>query len=69
MGQTGSNFCGLFGTTVPFSTAQLQAAQSTHDQFVTAWTASLDDAVTTGAVQAPDASNLRTVVQQSSVLR
>ena len=69
VGQTGSNFCGLFGTTVPFSTAQLQAAQSTHDQFVTAWTASLDAAVTTGAVQAPDASNLRTVVQQSSVLR
>jgi hypothetical protein len=69
VGQTGSSFCGLFGTTVPFTTEQLQAAQSTHEQFVTAWTEALDAAVGTGAVQTADADNLRTVVQQSSVLR
>lgn len=69
VGQTGSRFCGLFGTTVPFTTEQLQAAHTDHDQFVIAWTDSLDASVGTGAVLEADAANLRTVVQQSSVLR
>jgi hypothetical protein len=69
VGQTGSSFCGLFGTTAPFTTAQLQSAQTDHEQFVTAWTGSLDDAVASGAVLEPDAQNLRKVVQASSVLR
>jgi hypothetical protein len=69
VGQTGTTFCGLFGTTVPFASAQLQAVHTSHEQFVTAWTESLDSAVGSGAVQPADAANLRTVVQQSSVLR
>src|SRR5262249_8272245 len=30
LGQSGSSFCGLFGTTVPFSPAQLAAKYPTH---------------------------------------
>jgi hypothetical protein len=68
-GQTGSSFCALFGTTAPLPAAALQAAHDTHEQFVAAWTDALTTAVDSGAVLPADATNLRQVVQQSSVLR
>jgi len=37
LGQSGSAFCFLFGTTVPFSAAKLAALYPTHLQFVLRW--------------------------------
>ena len=39
LGQSGGGFCGLFGTTVPFTAAQLAALYPNHQRFVQEWTA------------------------------
>jgi Alpha/beta hydrolase domain len=70
VGQTGSRFCGLFGTTVPLTTPQVvPAVAADHDDFVTRWTAALSAAVDAGAVLPADAQVLEGVVRSSNVLR
>lgn len=55
------NFCGLFGTTTPFDAAALGLLYPDQDAFVTAWNASVDSAVASGAVMAADAQRLEDV--------
>ncbi len=67
LGQEGQSFCGLFGTTVPFTAEQLAAQYPDHQSFVTAWNTSLDAAVKAGAILQDDADQLRTVAANSAI--
>jgi hypothetical protein len=70
VGQTGSSFCGLFGTTVPLTAAQMvPAVAADHDDFVLRWTDALAASVEAGAVLPADAQVLEGVVRSSTVLR
>ena len=55
------NFCRLFGTTTPFDAATLGSLYPDQAAFVTAWDASVDSAVASGAVMAADAQRLKSV--------
>ena len=75
LGQSGSAFCGLFGTTTPIDENQLAMTitidppgASPHESFVTAWRRSLADAVESGAILDVDVPNILAAVQESSVL-
>ncbi len=69
LGQTGSAFCGLFGTTTPPPPAAFAswALPNGRPAFDTSWIASLDDAVAKGNVLEADAVNLRTVVKNAKL--
>ncbi len=69
LGQTGSAFCGLFGTTVtpPVATFTQWAMPNGRDAFNAAWIASLDDAVAKGNVLEADAVHLRSVVTNAKM--
>jgi hypothetical protein len=67
LGQTGSNFCGIFGTTKPFDAATLAAKYPTHAAFVKAWNAATDQAVKAGFVVAADAKNIKAAAAASTV--
>jgi hypothetical protein len=66
-GQTGGSFCYLFGTTVPKNPPALATAYPTHDAFVTAWNASVDEAAASGALLPQDAERLRQVAAASTI--
>jgi hypothetical protein len=57
-GQTGSSFCFLFGTTVPYSAAELAAKYPGRHTFVREWRAAVRDAVHRGFVMHADAHAL-----------
>ncbi len=42
LGQSGSNFCGIFGTTKPFETTKLSSLYPSHAAFVRAWNTATD---------------------------
>ena len=63
----GINFCGLFGTTTPFSDAKLLSLYPNHTAFVNAWNASVDAGVTGGYILAADAPMLKFSAEQSNV--
>jgi hypothetical protein len=69
LGQTGSAFCGLFGTTVtpPPAAFASWALPNGRAAFDAAWIASLDDAVAKGNILEADAVNLRTVVKNAQL--
>jgi len=67
LGQEGQSFCGLFGTTVPFTTEQLSAQYPDHTGFVAAWNEALDSSVEAGAILQADADQLRTVAADSAI--
>ena len=69
LGQSGSAFCGLFGTTVtpPPAAFASWALPNGRPAFDTAWIASLDDAVAKGNILEVDAVNLRTVVKNATM--
>lgn len=67
LGQTGANFCGIFGTTKPFDAAKLAALYPSHAAFVKAWNAATDRAVKAGFVVAADAVNIKAAAAQSTV--
>lgn len=69
LGQTGSAFCGLFGTTVTPPSAEFAswALPNGRAAFDAAWIASLDDAVAKGNILEADAVNLRTVVKNAQL--
>ncbi len=69
LGQTGSRFCGLFGTTTgaPPAAFASWALPNGRPAFDTSWIASLDDAVAKGNILEADAVNLRTVVKNAQL--
>ena len=67
LGQTGTNFCGIFGTTKPFDAATLAAKYPTHAAFVKAWNAATDKAVKAGFVVPADAKGIKAAAAQSTV--
>jgi hypothetical protein len=69
LGQSGVQFCGSFGTTMPFAPEQLAALYRTHGRFVSAWNQATQDAVKAGFLLPEDARHLRAVVAQSDILR
>jgi hypothetical protein len=66
---SGAGFCRLFGSTTPFTPAQLGALYPTHAEFVSAWSASLSAAVTAGFILPADQPELLTAAQNSTVPR
>jgi len=67
-GQTGQQFCVLFGTTVPFTQEQLAQLYGSHDGFVSVWNDATQVAVMAGYVVKEDAQHLRVVAAQSEIL-
>jgi hypothetical protein len=58
LGQSGSSFCFLFGTTTPFGAAKLAALYPTHARFVARWTASTAGDAAAGFIRPADAAEL-----------
>lgn len=66
-GQTTSVFCSLFGTTDLFDKAQLATLYPDHESYVSAVSASVDDAVQKGHLLEPDGELIKTWSQNSKV--
>jgi hypothetical protein len=58
VGQTGSSFCVLFGTTVPFTSSELAAKYPTRHSFVAQWRAAVHEAVRGRFIRHADARDL-----------
>lgn len=68
IGQSGSaQFCFLFGTTTPFSTAKLTALYPTHAQFVAQWSAAATADVVAGFLRPSDAAKIIAAASNSSI--
>jgi len=67
LGQTGTGFCGLFGTTAPFDAATLAQQYPTHAAFVKAWNAATDKAVKAGFIVPADAKGIKAATAASTV--
>ena len=67
LGQTGSSFCFLFGTTAPFDATKLASLYPSHAAFVKAWNAATDRAVKAGFIVAADAKGIKAAAAQSTV--
>jgi len=64
---SGGTLCAIFGTTVPFSTAQLSALYPSHAAFVAKWDAATAAEVKQGYLLAADARTLDMVAAQSAI--
>jgi hypothetical protein len=69
LGQTGTSFCGLFGTTTPLSAEQLKARYGDHDAFVKRFTESTDKAVAAKTMLKVDADRLVELAKASDIAR
>ena len=69
LGQSGTGFCFLFGTTTPADPATLAARYPDHAGFMTTWTAALDRAIAAGAVLPADRAALISAADNSDVGR
>lgn len=58
LGQQGGSFCGLFGTTTPFTAEQLAALYPTRQDFIERWTRATEAAVASGAILEADAAEV-----------
>jgi hypothetical protein len=67
LGQTGTQFCSLFGTTMPYTPEQLTALYGTHGRFVAAWTRSTVRAFVNGFLRPEDAFNILVVGARSDI--
>ena len=67
LGQTGSQFCFLFGTTKPFTPQQLDALYSSHRDFVSKWNLATNDALAKGFLVREDAQHLRQAAANSRI--
>nr|WSY54590.1 alpha/beta hydrolase domain-containing protein [Streptomyces sp. NBC_00886] len=68
LGQTGTaQFCFLFGTTTPFTAAELAALYPTHAEFVRQWAARTAGAVAAGAIRPADAADLVAAAVRSDI--
>ena len=59
LGQTGSGFCRIFGTTVPFDAATLASLYPTHDAYAAAVNDATDRTVAAGFILEPDAQLIK----------
>ena len=64
---SGQALCGIFGTTVPFSAAQLSSLYPTHAAFVATWDAAAAAEVKQGYLLSADARVLDRVAAESNV--
>jgi hypothetical protein len=69
LGQTGSGFCRIFGTTTLFDDAQLATLYADHDAYVAAVNAATDDSVAAGFILPPDAQLIKTQAAESDIRR
>jgi hypothetical protein len=69
LGQTGTTFCFLFGTTRPFTDDQLAALYGDHAGFARAWGRATVRSAAAGFLRPEDAVNLVVVGARSDVLR
>ena len=69
LGQTGTTFCFLFGTTTPFTPEQLEARYGTPGGFVWAWGRATWDATAAGFLVPEDAVHLFVAGAQAGILR
>jgi hypothetical protein len=68
LGQTGTaQFCFLFGSTTPFTSAKLAALYPTHAEFVTQWATRTAAAVTAGTIRPADAAYLIKAAASSDI--
>lgn len=67
LGQSGSAFCFLFGTTVPFSAAKLAALYPSHARFVARWAFDTIADVLRGFIRPADAFQLIAAAAASNV--
>lgn len=67
VGQSGSSFCALYGTTTPYTSAQLAKLYPSHAAFTKAWNAAVDAAVQAGVVLESDAQHVKDAAAQSNV--
>jgi hypothetical protein len=70
LGQSGgTQFCNIFGSTVPFTQQQLRAHYRNHGRFTSAWAKATHSAVEAGFLLAADARQLLVVGAQSNILK
>jgi hypothetical protein len=69
LGQTGQNFCTLFGTTVPLDESTLAALYPDHESYVAAVRTSAERAVRRGYLRRPDADLTVLAAEQSDIGR
>lgn len=67
LGQSGSSFCFLFGTTAPFSAAKLAALYPSHAQFVRRWAADTAAETAAGFIRPADAAELISAAATSTI--
>jgi hypothetical protein len=67
LGQSGPQFCALFGTTVPFTPEQLHARYRNHGLFVLKWTGATLHAVRAGFLRPEDALQIVVIGAQSDI--
>ncbi|HZM38243.1 MAG TPA: alpha/beta hydrolase domain-containing protein [Acidimicrobiales bacterium] len=67
LGQTGSPFCSLFGTTTPFTQQQLDTLYRNHGSFVVRWSAATFKALAAGFIRREDAVNMLAVGAQADI--
>ena len=65
--KAGGGFCGIFGTTIPFSTAKLGELYPTHSVFVEKWDQAVAADVSKGYLLSADATVLDNVAKQSTI--
>jgi hypothetical protein len=61
------DLCGIFGTTVPFSAAQISSLYPSHEAFVNDWNTATSTAVKAGYLLPADAQTLDAVAAQSTI--
>ena len=69
LGQDGSSFCFLFGTTHAFSADQLEAFYQHHGTFVSAWRAATKSAQRAGFLVDADAKELISAAVHSDIAK
>jgi hypothetical protein len=70
LGQTGgTQFCSIFGSTVPFSNDQLRALYKTHAGFALAWSRATFKALKAGFLEPADALDLTVAGVNSDILK
>jgi hypothetical protein len=67
LGQTGANFCSIFGTTVLFDDVKLAALSPDHETYVSAVTKVTDRAVRAGFVRKADGELIKAAAAQSDI--
>ena len=67
VGQTGSTFCFLFGTTTPFDAATLASLYPKHSAYVSAFSKATSNAVKAGFILKPDATLMKAAAKASAV--